>query len=101
MAEYRDGVVDAKAKAMIDVVWPVWAGAFDDEIAELTLQETQSITPNGFLWHAYLNETTHQVGTHYRAFQAACTGGPIPAAPDNDQNLSMLGGLRARRRAKR
>ena len=30
VAEYRDGV-DAKAKAMMDVVWPVWAGAFDDE----------------------------------------------------------------------
>ena len=38
VAEHREGA-DGKAKAMIDVVWPVWAGAFDDEIAELTSQE--------------------------------------------------------------
>ena len=89
VAEYRDGV-DAKAKAMIDVVWPVWAGAFDDEIAALTLQEMQSSSP-GFLWHTYLNETSQQVGTKYRAFVAACTGGPIPAAPELDQHLGLLG----------
>ncbi|CAK0817005.1 unnamed protein product [Prorocentrum cordatum] len=68
VAEHRDGA-DPKAKAMIDVARPVWAGAFDDEIAELTLQ----------------------VGANYRAFVAARAGGPIPAAPDLDQHFGLSG----------
>ena len=31
------------------------------------------------------------MGARYRAFVAACTSGPIPAAPDLDQNLGLLG----------
>ena len=62
VAEHREGA-DGKAKAMIDVVWPVWAGNFDDEIAEPALQEMQSST-TGFLWHTYLNETSQQVGNN-------------------------------------
>eukprot|EP00959_Pyramimonas_sp_CCMP1952_P007363 154012-Pyramimonas_sp.AAC.1 len=50
VAEHRGGV-HPKAKAMIDVARPVWAGAFDDEIAELTLQEMQSGSA-GFLARA-------------------------------------------------
>ena len=90
VAEYRDGV-EPKAKAMLDMVWGVWAGAFDAEIAELTLQEMQSITRHGFLWHAYLTETSQQVGTKYRAFVAACTGGPILDWSDVHHHLGWLG----------
>ncbi|CAK0885703.1 unnamed protein product [Prorocentrum cordatum] len=89
VAEHRGGV-DPKAKAMIDVAWPVWAGAFDDEVAELTLQEIHGGSA-GFLWHTYLNETSQQVGANYRAFVAARAGGPTPAAPNLDQHLGMLG----------
>ena len=80
VAEYRS-LMDAKAKAMIDVVWPLWAGDFDDEIAELARQDAQNSSP-GFLWHMYLNDETSstQVGTKYRAFMALCIG--EPAAPD-------------------
>ena len=80
---YRDGV-DAKAKAMIDVVWPVWAGDFDNEITELAVQDAQNSSA-GFLWHTYLNETSARVGTNYRAFVALCTG--VPAAPKGGPNL--------------
>ena len=89
VAEHREGA-DGKTKAMIDLVWPVWAGAYDDEIAELTLQEVQNNSA-GFLWHTWLNETNRQVGVNYRAFVSECTGGPISCSPDTDQNLGLLG----------
>ena len=72
VAEHRAGA-DGKTKAMIDLVWPVWAGAYDEEIAELTLQEVQNNSA-GFLWHTWLNETNRQVGVNYRAFVSECTG---------------------------
>ena len=89
VAEHREGA-DGKAKAMIDVVWPVWAGAYDEEIFELTLQEVQNNSA-GFLWHTWLNETNRQVGVNYRAFVSECTGGPISCSADTDQNLGLLG----------
>ena len=72
VAEHRAGA-DGKTKAMIDLVWPVWAGGYDEEIAELTLQEVQNNSA-GFLWHTWLNETNRQVGVNYRAFVSECTG---------------------------
>ena len=93
VAQHREGQ-DPKTQAMIDVVWPVWSGAFDDEVEELTLQEVQqtsSTSSAGFLWHTYLNESTQELGATYRAFVAACTGGPIPAGPDQDQHLGLVG----------
>ena len=89
VAEHRQGA-DGKTKAMIDLVWPVWAGAYDEEIAELTLQEVQNNSA-GFLWHTWLNETNRQVGVNYRVFVSECTGGPISCSPDTDQNLGLLG----------
>ena len=89
VAEHRDEQ-DPKTQAMIDVVRPVWSGLFDDEVGQLTAQEVQ--TPSaGFLWHTYLNESSAGRGARYRAFVAACTGGPIPAGPDEDQNLGLVG----------
>ena len=103
---YRDGV-DAKAKAMIDVVWPVWAGDFDNEITELAVQDAQNSSA-GFLWHTYLNETSAQVGTNYRAFVALCTGVPeggpnlkaeaAPPLPDSDELQKLQGQLKQLRR---
>eukprot|EP00959_Pyramimonas_sp_CCMP1952_P354402 7424618-Pyramimonas_sp.AAC.1 len=51
--------VDCKSKAMIDVAWPLWAGAFDDEIVELAKQEMQNSAP-AFVWHTYLTETSQE-----------------------------------------
>ncbi|CAK0804949.1 unnamed protein product, partial [Prorocentrum cordatum] len=82
--------VDCKSKAMIDVAWPLWAGAFDDEIVELAKQEMQNSAP-AFVWHTYLTETSQEVGAKYRAFVTACAGGPIPADPELDANLGLLG----------
>ena len=31
------------------------------------------------------------MGARYRAFVAACTGGPIPAGTDEDDNLGLVG----------
>ncbi|CAK0878325.1 unnamed protein product [Prorocentrum cordatum] len=89
VAEYRNAV-DCKSKAMIDVARPLWSGAFDEEIVELAKQEIQNSAP-AFAWHTYLAETSQEVGAKYRAFVAACTGGPIPADPELDANLGLLG----------
>ena len=86
VAEYRN-LVDAKAKAMIDVVWPVWAGLFDDEIAEIARRDAENSSPR-FLWATYLNDSSTPVGTNFRAFQhLLCTCEPIPDDPDGGQNL--------------
>ncbi|CAK0877496.1 unnamed protein product, partial [Prorocentrum cordatum] len=89
VAEHRNAV-DVNTKAMIDVAWPLWSSAFDDEIAELAQQELQNST-TGFVWHTYLSETSQGASAKYRAFAAACTGGPITANPDEDANLGLLG----------
>ncbi|CAK0876398.1 unnamed protein product, partial [Prorocentrum cordatum] len=68
VAEHRDAV-DVKTKAMIDVAWPLWPNAFDDEIAELAQQELQNST-TAFVWHTYLAETSQGVGAKCRAFVA-------------------------------
>ena len=31
----------SKQQAMIDIAWPLWSGAYDDEVQELTAQEMQ------------------------------------------------------------
>ncbi|CAK0905526.1 unnamed protein product, partial [Prorocentrum cordatum] len=89
VAEHRDAV-DVKTEAMIDVAWPLCSSAFDDEIAELAQQELQCST-TGFVWRTHLTETSQGVGARYRAFVAACTGGPIPADPELDANLVLSG----------
>ncbi|CAK0868505.1 unnamed protein product [Prorocentrum cordatum] len=89
VAEHRN-TADVKTKAMIDVAWPLWSSAFDDEMAELGQQELQN-SATGFVWHTYLTETSQGVGSKYRAFVAARTGGPIPADPDLDANVGLLG----------
>ncbi|CAK0883673.1 unnamed protein product [Prorocentrum cordatum] len=89
VAEYRN-TVDCKSKARIDVAWPLWSGAFDGEIVELAKQEMQNSAP-AFVWHTCLAETSQEVGAKCRAFVAACAGGPIPADPELDANLGLLG----------
>ncbi|CAK0884263.1 unnamed protein product, partial [Prorocentrum cordatum] len=89
VAGHRNAV-DVKTKAMVDVAWPLWSSAFDDAIAELAQQELQD-SATGFVWHTYLTETSQGIGAKCRAFVAACTGGPIPADPDLDANLGLLG----------
>ena len=91
VATYRDGM-DPKPQAMIDLAWPLWSGVFDDEVEELTNQDMHATAASaGFLWHTYLNETSHELGVKYRAFVAACAGGPIPAGSEQDQNLGLMG----------
>ncbi len=89
VTEHRDGA-SPKAQAMIDLVWRVWNGGCDDDIHDLATQEMQKGSA-GFLWHSWLYESSQQVGTAYRAFVAAFTSGPIPAAPEEDLNLGLLG----------
>ena len=93
VAQYRDGL-DPKPQAMIDVVWPLWSGIFDEDVQELTLQDFQATSGSaggGFLWHTYITETNHELGGKYRAFEAACTARPIAAGTDEDQNLGLTG----------
>ena len=99
VAGYREEK-DPKTQAMIDVVWPVWSGAFDDEIVTLTEEELQPSSA-GFLWHKYLNESNQEVGARYRAFVAASTGGPIPERPELDRSLGLVGSPSSGTRRKR
>lgn len=49
---------------------------------DLCSQDMRSTTTaSTFLWHRYLQDSTEGLGCKYRAFAAACTAGPIPAAP--------------------
>ncbi len=89
VTEHRAGA-SPKAQAVIDVVWRVWNGGCDDDIYDLAAQE-MSKGCAGFLWHAWLYETSQQAGTAYRAFVAAFSSGPIPAAPEEDRNLGLMG----------
>ena len=86
VAKFRDGL-DPKRQAMLDVVWPLWSGDFDEAVEELVAQDVQQ--PNGggagFLWHEYLNGANHELGVKYRACVAACKGGPIAARPDEHE----------------
>ncbi len=74
----RDGA-GPKAQAMIDVVWPVWNGAWDEVIEDLATQGAQEEEghADSLWWHTWLNETSEQVGAAYRAFVAAFNSGPI------------------------
>ena len=81
VAEYRDKPThDLKAQTLIDLIWAVWCTTFDDEILELCSQEMQTASQTSFLWHRHLQDSAEGLGSKYRAFTAACTGGPIPAA---------------------
>ncbi len=74
----RDGA-GPKAQAMIDVVWPVWNGAWDEVIEDLATQGAQEEEGHAcsLWWRTWLNETSEQVGAAYRAFVAAFNSGPI------------------------
>ena len=80
VAEFRDQAKhDAKTQALMDFLWGVWGGTFDDEIMDLCSQELQG-PPTAFLWHRFLQDSNTGLGAKHRAFTAACTAGPIPAA---------------------
>ena len=81
---------DAKTKTLIDFMWSVWCGSFDEEILELCVQDMQQNSGAGApLWHRYLQDSAQDMGVKYRAFVAACTAGPIPPGPPA---LPSLGG---------
>jgi hypothetical protein len=79
VAEYRDlAIQDTKARALIEFLWSLRSGPFDEEIMELCSQDMQNINFS-FLWHRYLKESPQMMGVKYRAFVDACTAGPIAA----------------------
>ena len=80
MAEYRDahgGV--PKVQLLIDLLWGTWAGVYEEELEQLATQECTSGSPS-FLWHRHLSDSGAELGAKYRAFLAACAGGPLAAA---------------------
>ena len=77
VADYRDKEIhDLKTQALIDFMWGVWCGNFDDEIMELCCADMQ-VAQTIFLWHRYLRESTKEIGAKYRVFVERCTAGPI------------------------
>jgi len=77
VAEYRDkDTHDVKTQALIDFIWPVWKGSFDEEIAELCAAELQGNNPV-FRWHEYFKTSNTDMTMRYRAFVDACMAGPI------------------------
>ncbi|CAK0811629.1 unnamed protein product, partial [Prorocentrum cordatum] len=77
VAEYRDQQGrEARAQALIDFAWAVWAGHFDEELQELAAQDLQGGAA-AFLWHRYFTDSAKEMGVKYRALTAACAAGPI------------------------
>ena len=63
----------------------MWGRTFDDEFMELCSKDmTATAAASTFLWHRYLQDSKEGLGSRYRPFAAACTSGPIPAAPSMD-----------------
>ena len=90
VADYRDREShDSKTKTLIDFMWSVWDGTFDDEIMELCAQDIKNSSASKFLWHRHLQESTTDMGIKYRAFLAACNKGPI--APDTQDMPGIVG----------
>ena len=87
VAEYRDqDVHDVKTQALIDFLWSLWNGVFDDEIEELCVADLQSNGPVS-LWHCYFKESPKAMSVKYRAFVEACMAGPIPLASNGQDFL--------------
>ncbi len=57
---------------MIDFIWGVWSGLFDEAIKELCTQDMQAAGAKAFFWHRYLHDSTNEIGIKYRAFVASC-----------------------------
>ena len=76
VAEFRESCDDVKVQALVDFMWQVWCGIFDDEIRELCSQEMRNDS-QVFLWHRFFKESTGQMAHTYRKFVDACTTGPI------------------------
>jgi len=86
VADHRDQEKhDSKAKALIDFLWPVWAGHLDDEFKTMCEGDAAGAAAGAkpFLWHTFLEQTSlHGIGQKYRAFVTACQGGPTdPGLP--------------------
>ena len=60
-------------------------GTFDDELLDLCSKEMKDPAPSAFVWHRYLQEGTSGLANAYRKFTAACSSGPILAAPGAEQ----------------
>ena len=81
VAEYRDADIHStKVQALIDFLWSLWSGMFDEEIMSLCDQDMKAVNPS-FLWHRYLNDNPQGMGAKYRVFVEACMGGPTPTGP--------------------
>jgi len=79
VADYRDQEIhNATEQALIDLMWGCWNGTFDDELTDLCTKDTTTQAGvTNFLWHRYLQESEHEIGSKYRAFVAISQGGPI------------------------
>ena len=53
VAKHRDDLKDyPAAQVVVDILWSVWAGMYDQEIENLTAQDLQN-TGGQFLWHRH------------------------------------------------
>ena len=91
VAEYRDDCCDTRALALVDLIWGTWAVSFDAEFEALCLQDLQG-TASNFLWHHYFTEGTQEMSNKYRAFLAACIGGPISGVHSSKSSLPVVMG---------
>ena len=81
VAEYRDAQVGApKVQMLIDLLWGTWAGVYEEEFEQLATHECVSGSA-AFLWRRHLSDSGAELGLKYRAFLAACSAGPVAAAP--------------------
>ena len=73
---------DAQTQALVDFLWGLWCGIYDEEICDLCREDMQK-SPAGFpfLWHRSLKEIMKEMAVKYRVFVDACSAGPIATAP--------------------
>ena len=91
VAEYRDERAGApKVQMLIDLMWGTWAGVYEEEFEELAAQECVSGS-TAFLWHRHLSDSGAELGVKYKAFLAACSVGPVTAAPGASAAVAGMG----------
>ena len=76
VAEFRDACSDGRTQALVDFMWQVWCGTFDDDIRELCNEDMQKASTS-FLWHRFFKESRGPMAVTYRKFVDACSTGPI------------------------
>ena len=79
VSDFRDSCSEEKVRTLVDFMWQVWAGIFDDEIRDLCPADMTKDSQL-FLWHRFFKDNKGPMAATYQRFVDACTNGPIDSA---------------------